>query len=79
MTGISDTVLSSLQEIIKKGKLQHGKETFYKKRTPVDSKIDIHESIESQFNLLRTVDNINYPAFFFNKGKRFIIKIYKED
>ena len=57
---------------------QYGKESFYKKRTPKDSQIDISKSIEEQFNLLRTVDNNNYPAFFYKNGRKFIIKIEEE-
>jgi methionyl-tRNA formyltransferase len=58
---------------------QKGKETIYKRRGPEDSKLDINKSIKSQFNLLRVVDNQRYPAFFNHKGKKYIIKIYKND
>lgn len=56
---------------------QTGEESFYKKRVPKDSRLDIDKSIKDQFNLLRIVDNKKYPAFFEYKGKKFIIKIYK--
>ena len=60
-----------------KSKKQKGKSTFFKKRSPEDSKIKIKKSILSQFNLLRSVDNKNYPAFFFIYGKKYFIKISK--
>ncbi len=68
--------VSSYPSIIQTGKEQTGVETFYAKRSPVDSKLDIHQSIANQFNLLRIVDNENYPAFFEMKGKKYILKIY---
>lgn len=59
-------------------KKQKGKSTFYAKRGPKDSKLDIHKSIDEQFNLLRIVDNERYPAFFEKNGQKYIIKIYKD-
>jgi len=54
---------------------QTGKETFYKKRNPKDSKLDINKSIKEQFNLLRIVDNDNYPAFFEINGHKYKLTI----
>lgn len=54
---------------------QEGIETFYKKRDSKDSELDIHKSIDEQFNLLRIVDNDSYPAFFYKDGKKYILKI----
>jgi methionyl-tRNA formyltransferase len=62
-----------------KGKKQNGESTFYKKRSPKDSEIDINKSINEQFNLLRVVDNVNYPAYFIKNNIKYILKIYKED
>lgn len=56
-------------------KSQTGIESFYKKRSTKDSELDISKSIDSQFNLLRIVDNENYPAFFYKNGKKYILKI----
>ena len=58
---------------------QSGVETFYKKRGPDDSALDVNKTIIEQFNLLRTVDNEKYPAFFIHKGKKFLVKIEKTD
>ena len=54
---------------------QSGDETFYKKRTSQDSKLDIDKTIKEQFNLLRIVNNDEYPAFFEIDGHRYILKI----
>jgi len=54
---------------------QKGEKSFYKKRGAKDSKLKIDKSIKEQFNLLRIVDNKNYPAFFGLDGNRYILKI----
>ena len=58
---------------------QVGDATYYKRRVKEDSEIDINRSINDQFNLLRIVDNERYPAFFIRDGKKYILKIYKEN
>lgn len=60
------------------GEDQIGEPTYYKKRSSKDSELNIKESISSQFNLLRIVDNERYPAFFYRDGYKYIIKIYKD-
>ena len=59
-----------------KGYKQKGKSTFFKKRNKLSSEINIMRSIKSQFNLLRIVNNSEWPAFFKYKGKKFYIKIF---
>lgn len=61
-----------------RGHKQSGKSTFYRKRAAKDSELDIDKSIKEQFNLLRIVDNENYPAFFLINGQKYILKIYKD-
>ena len=58
---------------------QKGESTFYNKRTPKDSELDINKSISDQFNLLRIVDNENYPAFFIKNNVKYYLKIYKKE
>ena len=60
-----------------KAKSQVGKSTFYRRRRPEDSELNINKSIRNQFNLLRTVDNKNYPAYFLHEGQKYIITIKK--
>ena len=62
-------------EILSKGQKQEGKSTYYKRRKPKDSQLDIDKTIREQFNLLRVVDNERYPAFFEIDGERFVLKI----
>ena len=54
-------------------------DVFYRRRNPNDSEIDINQTIKEQFNLLRIVDNEEYPAFFKINKTKYIIKIYKID
>jgi len=54
---------------------QIGKESFYPKRDTKDSKLDINKTLKEQFNLLRIVDNDDYPAFFELDGYRYTLKI----
>ncbi|MBU3585139.1 formyltransferase family protein [Polynucleobacter sp. AM-26B4] len=58
---------------------QAGVSTWYRRRTTMDSILDINKSLSDQFNLLRTVDNEKYPAFFEFAGKTYLIKIEKLD
>lgn len=55
---------------------QRGAPTTFRRRTPRDSALDPDKSLREQFNLLRTVDNERYPAFFDLNGHRYVIKIY---
>lgn len=54
---------------------QSGTESFYTRRTPKNSELNIEETIAQQFNLLRTVDNKKYPAFFVYKGKKYKLEV----
>jgi len=57
---------------------QNGDESFYPKRNASDSELDINKTIKDQFNLLRIVNNEEYPAFFYINDKKYVIKIYSE-
>jgi len=54
-----------------------GKSSYYKKRNPLDSELNINDTLKNQFNLIRISDYHNYPAFFKIYGKKFKIKISK--
>ncbi len=62
-----------------KGIPQEGKPTYYDRRTPRDSKLDVDKTIKEQFNLFRVVDNERYPAFFDLNQSRYVITIRKDD
>ena len=64
-------------EIMKKPKIQAGEETQYRRRRPKDSQLDIDLPLVRQFNLLRVVDNKNYPAFFRWKNDTYQLRVNK--
>lgn len=70
--------ISGYDHYLKHAEVQTGEPTYYKKRSPQDSQLDISKSIEEQFNLLRVVDNEKYPAFFVKDGVRYVVKIYQD-
>ena len=54
---------------------QLGEPSHYRRRRPVDSQLDPEKTLADQFNLLRVVDNQNYPAFFCMSGRTFSIQV----
>jgi len=62
---------------VKKTKQVELIEQTYRKRTLADSQLDPEKTIAQQFNLLRVVDNLRYPAFFDLDGFRYKITIEK--
>lgn len=57
------------------GQPQRGEPTWYRRRRREDSRLDPVSSIESQFDLLRVVDNERYPAYFDLRGHRYYLSI----
>lgn len=51
--------------------------SYYRKRTPEDSRVDPERSIAAQFDLLRICDPDRYPAFFDLHGHRYAIRLTK--
>jgi methionyl-tRNA formyltransferase len=49
--------------------------SYWPKRRPEDSELDISLSIEEQFDLLRVCDPERFPAFFYKNGRKIKIKI----
>lgn len=58
---------------------QIGKATYYAKRTPKDSMLDIEQPLKDLIPLLRTVDNKNYPALFKYKGTTYRLEIHQNE
>ena len=56
---------------------QRGAFTWYRRRTPKDSELNINKSLKELFNQLRVADNKRYPAFFRWRNHTYILKIYK--
>ncbi len=77
------STINLVMEFVKKypdiyGKKQEGEVTYYPKRSPKDSQLNVDKSIREQFNLLRVVDNERYPAYFVIDSVKYILKIEKE-
>ena len=62
-----------------KSKKQTGKGNFNKRRYPKDSQLNLNKTFKEQFNHLRINDNELYPSFFYYKGQKYIVKIFKEN
>lgn len=73
----SDLVMKYCDNYPVSGILQSGKESFYRKFTKNDNRLNINNSINEQFNLLRIADNERYPCWFEIKGHKYEIKINK--
>ena len=71
--------LDRYREIIATARPQEGEPTHYRRRRPMDSQLDPHRTLAEQFDLLRIVDNNNYPAFFSWQGHSFIVKISRPE
>jgi methionyl-tRNA formyltransferase len=52
--------------------------SWYRRRTPEDSRIDPQRPLFEQFDLLRVADPERYPAFFELRGQRYEISIRKK-
>ena len=55
---------------------QTGEPSYYRRRVPEDSRIDIEKSLKSQFNLLRICEP-RFPAFFEYLGSRYEVSVRK--
>lgn len=53
--------------------------TWYRRRTPEDSRLDLQKTLGEQFDLLRVCDPQRYPAFFEHRGHRYVLRIEKDD
>lgn len=52
-------------------------ESYWRRRTPEDSRLDPDKSIASQFDLVRACDPERYPAFFDLRGHRYELILRK--
>ena len=56
---------------------QIGEPTYYRRRTPTDSRIDPTRPLTESFDLLRIADPDRYPAHFEYRGQKYVIRIEK--
>lgn len=66
-------------EALAQARIQTGDASVYVRRRASDSRLDPNRSLADQFNLLRVVNNEDYPAFFELDGKRFVLRIEKPE
>ena len=71
--------ISDYPAVLKKKREQRGTPSYFQKRTPADSQIDVNRSLADQFNLLRVCDNQRYPAWFDYAGARYVISISRTE
>jgi methionyl-tRNA formyltransferase len=75
--GLCARFVEEYPAILDRAQVQGGEPTFYARRTPADSRLDVERSLASQFDLLRVVDAERYPGFFELRGQRYLIEIRK--
>lgn len=56
---------------------ENAEATYFGRRRPEDSELDVNKSIASQFDLMRISDPKRYPAFFVHKGAKYKIILEK--
>ena len=57
---------------------QVGKPLYFKERNKNHSELNLNKTLKQNFNLMRISNNKEWPAFFYYKKKKFIIKIYSK-
>ncbi|THF63121.1 methionyl-tRNA formyltransferase [Pseudothauera nasutitermitis] len=62
---------------LKPVKQQGGEPSYYSRRIPADSRLDVDKSLREQFNLFRIVDNERYPAYFEMEGRVYTVQLFK--
>jgi len=67
--------LADYPAVVQHGREQHGTPSYYQRRKPIDSQLDLNISLKDQFNLMRVCDNARYPAWFEFAGKRYSLQI----
>jgi methionyl-tRNA formyltransferase len=75
---LCERFVKSYPVILKRGVTQRGKTTYYPRRQPKDSRLNPNQSVARQFNLLRSVNNDVYPAYFTLRGHTYTLKIEKK-
>lgn len=53
--------------------------SYFRKRTPEDSRLDPERTIAEQFDLLRICDPRRYPAFIEHRGRRYRLYLEADD
>ncbi|MDR0701106.1 MAG: hypothetical protein LBF61_01635 [Azoarcus sp.] len=75
---LCSTFISEYPAVLNLAHRQEGKESFYPRRTPKDSRLNPDRPLKEQFDLLRVVDNERYPAYFEIGGREYILFISRK-
>jgi UDP-2,4-diacetamido-2,4,6-trideoxy-beta-L-altropyranose hydrolase len=67
--------VSRYPEVLDAARNQAGEPSTYPRRRAKDSALDPNKTLVEQINLMRIVDNENYPAFFIHNGNEFVLEI----
>jgi methionyl-tRNA formyltransferase len=70
-----DYALESYGRINPKEQSTDTEPTYFRMRTPEDSRIDAHKTIAEQFDLIRVCDPKRFPAFFEHRGQKYALKL----
>ncbi len=76
--GLCLEFINTYPEVISKAKEQKGSPSYYSRRSPEDSRLDVDKTIKEQFNLMRVADNTAYPLFFEMNGHKYTLNIKKD-
>jgi methionyl-tRNA formyltransferase len=74
---LMDFALESYNRIDSQDQPADVEPTYFRLRTPKDSRIDPHRTIAEQFDLIRVCDPIRFPPFFYYRGQRYKLKLEK--
>ena len=78
-TELCERFVAEYPESASTSRPQQGQPTFYAKRRPRDSRIDIDRTLREQINLLRIADPERYPAWFELENARFGVFLKRLD
>ncbi len=70
--------IENYPSIIASARTPEGAESYYRKRSPEDSRLDPDKTLREQFNLMRVADNTNYPLYFEINNYQFELTIKKK-
>ena len=74
---LCERFVSDPPRILSAGKPQAGIKSYYRRRRPADSVLDVSRTIDEQFNVLRVADNDRYPAYFERRGVKYEVRVSK--
>ncbi len=77
--GLCAEFIADYPAVLQRARGQRGNPSYFPRRTPADSRIDIDLPLRDLFNLLRVCDNTRYPAWFEHAGARYTLGIRRAE